>query len=134
MFVDLSEGLCWSMSALVVNESKTEVCLFHKNDQCNVKIKICGTQIISKSSINVLGVTFDSKLNWSVHIANAISKAKKSLYALRQIKPFFTKSQMRTLIDSYFYSVLYYNSSVWLSPDINLRRFRVMHRFTPPIR
>ena len=105
--------------ALVVNESKTEFCLFHKNDQQKIKIQICGTEITSKSSINVLGVTFDSKLNWSVHITNAISKAKKSLYALRQIKRFFTNSQMRRLIDSYFYSVLYYNSSIWLSPDLS---------------
>ena len=26
---------------------------------------------------------------------------------------------MRRLIDSYFYSVLYYNSSIWLSPDLS---------------
>ena len=26
---------------------------------------------------------------------------------------------MRTLIDSYFYSVLYYNSSIWLTPELS---------------
>ena len=26
---------------------------------------------------------------------------------------------MRTLLDSYFYSVLYYNAQVWLTPDLN---------------
>ena len=26
---------------------------------------------------------------------------------------------MRTLLDSYFYSILYYNCEIWLTPDIN---------------
>ena len=54
-----------------------------------------------------------------MHVTNAISKAKKSLYALKQLKHFFPNSTMRKLIDTYFYSVLYYNASVWLSPDLN---------------
>ena len=106
-------------SGLVVNEGKTEICLFHKRDQQKVSIKINGTQILTKNFINVLGVTFDSKLNWSVHIANCISKAKKSLYALRLLRPFFCKNKMRTLLDSNFYSILYYNSTIWLSPDLS---------------
>ena len=106
-------------SGLVVNESKTEVCLFHKNDQRKIKIKVFGTEIASKNFINVLGITFDSKMNWSIQVANAISKAKKSLYALRQIRPYFSNKQMRTLLDSYFYSTLYYNASVWLTPDLS---------------
>ena len=39
--------------------------------------------------MNVLGVTFDCKLNYDTHIANAISKAKKSLFALRLLKNIF---------------------------------------------
>ena len=50
-------------SGLVVNESKTEICMFHKHDQQKIKINVCGTEITSKHFINVLGVTFDSKLN-----------------------------------------------------------------------
>ena len=64
-------------SGLVVNESKTEICLFHRNDQQNVTINVCGTPVTTKSFMNVLGVTFDCKLNWSIHITNCINKAKK---------------------------------------------------------
>ena len=87
--------------------------------QVIIRLNVCGTSIASKCFMNVLGVTFDSKLNWSIHVANTISKAKKSLYALKQLRPFFSNSIMRKLIDTYFYSVLYYNASVWLSPDLN---------------
>ena len=57
-----------------------------------------------------LGVTFDSKLTWSVHVAKAISKAYKSLIALRQLKKLFTPTEMRALLDANYYSVLYYNA------------------------
>ena len=47
-----------------------------------------------------------------------IKISKICLYALRQLKRFFNPSQMRLLLDSYFYSVLYYNSVVWLTPSL----------------
>ena len=106
-------------SGLVVNESKTEVCLFHRNDKPTVTVTLNGTHIKSKKSMNVLGVLFDSKLNWNIHIAGAINKARKSLFAIKQLKKYFNENEMRTLLDSYFYSVLYYNASIWLTPDLN---------------
>ncbi len=105
-------------SGLVVNESKTEICLFHSNDQPQIMVKLQGSAIQSKKFMNVLGVTFDSKLNWGIHVAKTISKAKKALYALKMIKKFFTKNEMRKLLDSNFYSILYYNAVIWLTPNL----------------
>ena len=104
---------------LWVNESKTEVCLFHTNDQPQIRIKVQDSVVLSSKSMNVLGVIFDSKLTWSIHVANAICKAKKALFALRLIKRFFSKTEMRTLLDANFYSVLYYNSVIWLTPNLS---------------
>ena len=73
-------------SEMVVDESKTEVCLFHKNDLTKINIKLDNVQIKSKKEMNVLGVTFDYKLNWNAHIENAIKKARKSLFAFRLLK------------------------------------------------
>jgi hypothetical protein len=50
-------------SGLIVNESKTEICIFHQNDQPLVKIKLQNVEIESKKSMNVLRVIFDCKLN-----------------------------------------------------------------------
>ena len=71
--------------------------------------------------MNVLGVIFDTKLNWNAHVANAICKAKKSLYALRLLQKIFTDQEMRLLLDSNFYSILYYNSEIWLHQGLNAR-------------
>ena len=69
--------------------------------------------------MNVLGVTFDSKLNWDLHVTVTISKAKRKIYALKMLKKFFRPNEMRILLDSYFYSTLYYNSVIWLTPNLS---------------
>ena len=43
---------------------------------------------------------------------------KHKFYALRMIKKFFSKQEMRTLLDSNFYSVLYCNAVIWLTPSL----------------
>ena len=105
-------------SGLVVNENKTEVCLFHRNDKPKITINVAGCRVRSKDNINVLGVTFDSKLEWSSQVRNCISKAKRALFGLRILKKYFTNSQMRLLLDSNFYSILYYNAIIWLTPEL----------------
>jgi hypothetical protein len=66
-----------------------------------------------------LYVTFDTKLNWQLHITNAIFKARKALFAIRLLKRFFTNDEMRTLLDAHFYSVLYYSAVIWLTPSLS---------------
>ena len=48
--------------------------------------------------MNVLGVTFDSKLNWSIQTANAIAKANKALYAIKMIGKFLKSREIKTLL------------------------------------
>jgi hypothetical protein len=69
-------------SGLRVNESKTELCLFHRNDTRSISISIQDQQIFSKKSMNVLGVTFDSKFNWCVQVSSVVMKANRSLNAI----------------------------------------------------
>ena len=106
-------------SGLQVNETKTEVCLFHRNDKPLITVKLQGKTIKTQKTINVLGVVFDSKLTWGPHVAHCTTKANKTLFAIRQIKKFFKQDQIQTILKAYFYSTLYYNSEVWLSPYLN---------------
>ena len=106
-------------SGLAVNESKTELCQFHRLDQPCLTINLFNSEIKSKSTMNVLGVVFDSKLQWSAQVANAILKANRSLCAIKQIKRYFKKDELRTLLTANFYSILYYNSEIWQIPTLN---------------
>ena len=65
-------------SGLKVNEAKTELCLFHRKDQMPLIISLINEPLTSKSHMNILGVAFDSKMNWQIQIENSITKAKKS--------------------------------------------------------
>ena len=106
-------------SGLKVNESKTEVCLFHRMDCQPIIIKVNNSPIKSKNSMNVLGVTFDSKLTWSEHINNCTKKAKRALHAIKLIRPNFTPDELKTIITSNFFSILYYNSEIWHLPNLS---------------
>ena len=60
-----------------------------------------------------------------------LPKQKKSLYALRLIRNFFKKEEMKIYLDSNFYSILYYNAVIWLSPrSVKFRKFySVLYKF-----
>ena len=96
-----------------VNEAKTCLCLFHFRDSAPIEITLNGTTIKSSKNINVLGVIFDQKLQWSDHVTHCVKKSKKALTAIRLIRRFFTTNELLQLITSNFYSVLYYNSEIW---------------------
>jgi hypothetical protein len=105
-------------SGLKVNDQKTELCLFSKLDTLPITLSINGYDIISKTQINVLGVIFDSKLQWQPQVENSIKKANKAKYAISMIRRFFNKNELNNLLTSNYYSFLYYNSDIWLIPSL----------------
>jgi hypothetical protein len=107
-------------SGLKVNEEKTELCLFHRRDNPPLTITFNNKNLVSKDSMNVLGVAFDSKLNWHKQIQSAITKANKSLHAIKLISKHFNKVELKTLLTSNYYSVLYYNSEIWHIPSLSV--------------
>ena len=79
----------------------------------------------TSDTINVLGVEFDSKLQWCKQVSNTIKKSYKSLHALKMIRKFFTKKkELNMLVTSNFYSVRHYNSEIWHLPTLkaNLKK------------
>ena len=72
-----------------------------------------------KGEIKVLGVTFDSKLNWHAHINIIIQKCKKTLQAVHIISPYFTIDERLNIVTSLFYSKMYYASEIWLLPTLS---------------
>ena len=100
-------------SGLKINENKTEICLFSRRSNEQVTVKIGSDEVVSKDNINVLGVLFDAKLEWSLHIRNAINKSAKALNALGLIRKYFNTNELLQLVTSNYFSILYYNSEIW---------------------
>ena len=105
-------------SGLKVNDTKTELCLFHRANTQPIQIEINGSLILSKLNINVLGVIFDSKLQWGPQVESAIKKSNKAKHAIMLIRKYFNKTELSTLLTSNYYSILYYNCDVWLIPSL----------------
>jgi hypothetical protein len=105
-------------SGLKVNEQKTELCLFYRKDTPPIVIRINDAEINSTNSMNVLGITFDSKLTWAKHVAKQVAKSNKALQAIKMIRKFFNHTEILMLLTSNFFSILYYNSEVWHIPKL----------------
>ena len=106
-------------SGLKVNESKTELCIFHRTENTEGRLVIDDAMIESKNEMNVLGITFDSKLQWTSQVSRAIKGANKSLQAIKLIRKYFTMNEIIQLLTSYFYSKLYFGSEIWHIPNLN---------------
>ena len=106
-------------SGMQVNSKKTEFCIFHRSDVPLKKLTLLNEEILSKKEIKVLGVLFDSKLNWHSHINSTILKCKKTLQAIRLVLKNFTIEEKLNIVTSLFYSRLYYGAEVWLIPSLN---------------
>ena len=106
-------------SGMKVNNEKTELCLFYKNDVAPINLTIQNVIVRSKTSINILGVEFDSKLQWGKHVAKVIEKANKALNAIKLIRKHFTTPELISIVTSNFYSILFYNSEIWHLHNLN---------------
>ena len=113
-----------NLNSKLVNESKTELCLFYKKDHHPIQLRVGNEILTTKNTINVLGVIFDAKLQWAPHISHAISRANTALCAIKLIKKYFSKLELLGLLTSNFYSILFYNSEIWHIPSLkgNLKR------------
>ena len=93
--------------------------LFYKNDVAPVTIVVQNTTVKTKSTITILGVLFDCKLQWGHHVSQVIHKPNKELNAIKLIRKFFKMSELISLATSNFYSILFYNSEIWQLPNLN---------------
>ena len=71
--------------------------------------------------MNVLGVVFDSKMNWEDHVKKAISESNSNLYAIRLIRKYFSTDEIKNLLTALYYSKLYYGAEIWHIPGLQLK-------------
>ena len=66
------------------------------------------------SSVRLLGVQLDDKLNFSLHVNNICKSAANQLSALIRLNNFLCFAGKRVLINSYFMSNFNYCPLVWM--------------------
>jgi len=105
-------------SGLVVNEQKTEFCIFHKTQKVTCEITVGTTRINSQMYMKALGVFIDVNLKWENHINYVSKQCDKINMGFRILKKYFNQNELLQLATSLYYSKLYYASEVWLWPNM----------------
>ena len=77
-------------------------------------ISIDQKNIKTSSSLKLLGVHVDDKLNFNLHITKICRSAANQLHALIRLRMFLNFEEKKTLINSYFYSNFNYCPLVWM--------------------
>jgi hypothetical protein len=76
---------------------KTEICAFNIRDVTPVTIKIWSDKVKSENKISVLGMIFDSKLQWSKQVFHIMC-------VIRLISRYFSTKELVQLLTSNYYS------------------------------
>ena len=103
----------WCLNnGLALNEGKTKVLLFSKQ---KVDEELQSHMPPLVSSANILGVIFNSKLNWNDHVAAITKSASRRIYVLKELKKIdsITKKDLLQIYQHFILSVLEYNSALF---------------------
>jgi len=108
-----------------VNEEKTEIILFGKNNP-PVTINVKGTAVESKASIKALGIVIDKGLTWNDHVSALKKRVVKVIGGIRVIRKKLTKKEAISIVTAQVFSLLYYACCVSLTPALNKKSLRIV--------
>ena len=112
---DLHTAHDWfSHNGLLLNASKSTSMLMSRNHSTldNFSFTLCNDNISISTSIKLLGVTIDNKLNFNEHIADIIRKVSNQLQVMKRHKRLIPEKAKIILYKAYFLPHLNYYSLV----------------------
>ena len=110
------------------NETSTLLEWFHwndmksNNDKCHLLVlnhegnlvKNGDEEIIGCTSIKLLGITIDNKLNFIEHVTKICKKAKQKLHALARIAKYLDTDKLKIIMKTFMESQFNYCPLVWM--------------------
>jgi hypothetical protein len=127
----LQETSIWFLNNLLtLNYNKTHFLQFFvkKQNEITIQIITSNTILTNTNSTKFLGLTLDSMLSWSEHIAALTTKLNKACFAIRTVKPYMTSKVLRTIYYSYFHSIMTYGIIFWGSSYLSNNIFKIQKR------
>ena len=116
---------------MIVNPDKFQVILLDKrgSDNTNIELKIENEKIKSTSSVKLLGVHIDDKLNFNHHINKLCKSAGNQLNTLTRLKSFLGLKERVVLVNCFIYSNFDYCSLAWMfSHKKSLNKIESLHK------
>ena len=106
---------------MVVNPGKFQAIILdkRKRDHTNERITVHNMQIKVVSSVKLLGLQLDDKLNFILYISNICKSAANQLNALIRLKMFMNFEEKIILISIYFMANFSYCPLVWMLSSVS---------------
>ena len=83
------------------------------NSQDNI-ITVGNEKITGSSSVKLLGITIDNKLNFNEHIANICKKANQKLHAFARIAHYLDSHKLKLIMKTFIESQFNYCPLTWM--------------------
>ena len=89
-------------------------CHFLLNNNESAALEIEGTRLKNITSGKLLGITFDVKLTFNLHLHEMCKRASQKLHAIARILPEMSINKRRVLVNGFFKSLFNYCPLVWM--------------------
>ena len=80
----------------------------------NISAKIGNNVINSSTSVKLLGVTIDNRLNFTEHVSKICKKVSTKLHALARVSNYMTTDKLRVIMKAFIESQFGYCPLVWM--------------------
>jgi len=97
---------------MICNFAKTELIIFGFNGP-GWSMTLSGSTVRTSDNLKVLGVTFDKKLKWGMHVALLIKKINALTYSLRILNKVLPRFLHKMVINAFVLSHMSYAAPVW---------------------
>ena len=111
---DVDEVINWfKINSMVANPEKFQIMFLGAKAE-NLTMNICGNSIKAANKVKLLGITIDSKLDFSMHIKKLCTNANNKTSALIRLRENMSVSQANSLYKSYILCNFFYCPLVWM--------------------
>lgn len=112
--IDADIAVNWFIyNGMKANPNKFQAIISHRNASPHITFKIAGADIISQSSVTLLGVQIDQKLNFKDHITKLCKQAAKQINVLKRLSNLLDRQSKLLIYNSFISSVFNYSPLVW---------------------
>ena len=116
---------------MFINPDKFKAFVIDKKrtNYTNEKIQISNEHVQIVSSVKLLGITIDNRLNFNEHISSICKSAANQLNALVRLKTFLGGNERKVLVNSFVLSNFNYCPLVWfVSSSTSIRKIENLHK------
>ena len=104
------------INEMIPNAKKFQALILAKNKVGpfnDIQVTIKGKTILSKSSVNFLGINIDNELKFDEHVRSLCNKGGRQLNALFRLNRYLNFESKKILVNSFIYSNFNYCPLIW---------------------